>query len=645
MFRLIVLSCKDIALSFGITKILENVSFNAQESDKIGIAGVNGAGKTTLFKVITGNLKPDTGEIYIARGYKLGLLEQNAGLDSSNNVWDELVSAYSKLIEMEGHIKTLEIKISSEKNEATLNSLFKEYSSMSDRFKDLGGYEYKSRVRGVLRGLGFDDSQFDTSISILSGGQKTRLALAKLLLEEPDVLLLDEPTNHLDISAIEWLEGFIKNYKKCILIISHDRYFLDSTVNKMLEIENCQSKLYNGNYTQYAKQKAIDREVQQKHYETHQKEISRLEAYIEQQRRWNRERNIIAAESRQKAIDRMEKVDKPKALPKKLSISFKAGIVSGNDVLFVEGLSKEYPGKPLFNNISFDVRKNDRIFLLGPNGCGKSTLLKILCGRLPQTSGKFEYGHKVSMGYYDQEQSDLDENSTIIDEVWNNNEKLTHTEVRNLLAAFLFRGEDVFKPVSCLSGGEKSRVALAKLILSGSNLLFLDEPTNHLDISSREVLEDALGSFEGTILAVSHDRYFINKLANRILELENSRLIDIPGSYSYYLEHREGLRGAGQTSASQSTISTSKLERLTNKEERTRQRRLEKQLNDTEIEIEKAETRLSEIENEMSLDEVSSDHLKLSELHAEQCSLQEKLEYLYKQWELLASEKENESVN
>jgi len=637
---MIVLSCSNISLSFGTNKILENISFNLQESEKVGIVGVNGAGKSTLFKIIAGTLQPDDGEVFVAKSRKIGFLEQNSGLDSSNTIWDEVMSAYSHLIEMESRMKALEESISREKDELRLESLVKEYSDLADNFSRSGGFEYNSRVKGILKGLGFTEDQFDLKISSLSGGQKTRMALAKLLLEQPDILLLDEPTNHLDIDALEWLENFLKNYANSVLVISHDRYFLDSVTSKTIEIENHGCKVYNGNYTEYARQKALDREIQQKHYELQQKEIARLEAFIEQQRRWNRERNIIAAESRQKAIDRMQKVEKPKDLPGKIKMKLRAGIESGNDVLSVENLSKEYPGKPLFKDISFKLRKKENVFLLGPNGCGKSTLLKILVGKVEQSSGAYEFGHNVLLAYYDQELNDLDENNTVLEEVWDENDDLTHTEIRNALASFLFTGEDVFKPISVLSGGEKSRVALTKIMLSQANFLILDEPTNHLDINSREVLEDALQKFEGTILAVSHDRYFINKLSTRILEFRGTSLFDYPGNYTSFLEYKANNRISNTDNAREVKMSASKQEHIASKEERAYQRKLEKRLRETEQAISDAEKRLEEIKAEMLLEEVCTDHVKLMQLNDEKNLLEKKLEELYPIWEKLASEKE-----
>lgn len=636
---MIILSCSNISLSFGTVKILEGISFNIQESEKVGIVGVNGAGKTTLFKIISGVLQPDTGDVFVAKGQKLGYLEQNSGLNSANTIWAELMSVYSELISLEERIKQLEDRISTEKDEPVLSSLMKEYAALTEKYSMSGGYEYNSKVKGVLRGLGFVDSQFGLVIQSLSGGQKTRLALAKLLLEEPDILLLDEPTNHLDIDALEWLEDFLKNYRKSVLLISHDRFFLDSVTNKTIELENNECKVYNGNYSVFAKQKAVEREIQQKHYEMQQKEISKIEAFIEQQRRWNREKNIIAAESRQKALDRMEKVDKPKSLPDRIKVRFRSAISSGNDVLFVERLSKSYPGKPLFKDVSFNIRKNERVFILGPNGCGKSTMLKIITGQMEQSGGSFEYGHNVRIAFYDQEQENLDDKNTIIEEIWSANEKMTQTELRTVLASFLFKGEDVFKSVSSLSGGEKGRVALVKVMLSSANLLILDEPTNHLDINSREVLEEALRNFDGTILAVSHDRYFINKLSTRILELGNNTLFDYTGDYSFYQEHRSKSGSNRQDSTGDvKMMSRAKQEHLESKELKAKQRKLERQLLETEQEISLTEERLSEIEKEMVLDEVASDHVRLIKLQEEHDTLDERLEELYRLWEEYSSE-------
>lgn len=625
---MIVLNCNNVDFSYGTETILNNVSFSLQENDKVGLVGVNGAGKSTLFKLIIGELQQENGEIFISKDLNVSYLKQNSALNSDNTLWDELRDVFRELVEMEKSINRVEKEISSAKEQEKLESLMKEYSRLTERFSYLGGFEYNSRIRGVLRGLGFEEHEFDCKISILSGGQKTRLALAKVLLEEPDVLMLDEPTNHLDISAVEWLEDYLKSYKKCLFIISHDRYFLDSVTSRTIEMENCTSTVYNCNYSNYIKQKAVNREIQEKHYIQQQKEIARQEAYIEQQRRWNRERNIVAAESRQKALDRMEKVEKPSDLPSTIRMKFRQTITSGNDVLDVEGVSKSFDSKELFTNINFKVKRAERVFLLGPNGCGKSTLLKILSGRLKASSGRYSYGAKVNLGYYDQEMSDLDENNTVLDEVWSVDQKLIQSEVRTALGAFLFTGEDVFKKISVLSGGEKSRVAMLKLIFSDSNFIILDEPTNHLDINSREILEDALSDYEGTLLVVSHDRYFIDKLATRIIDIGTNPAIDCLGNYTYFTEHYK--KNVASVLKEQPVISEAKQSHMATKEERSRIRKLEKQLSDTEKAIEKTETRLKELEEEMV--RFATDHEKLLELNEEQQQAQNKLEELYEVW-------------
>ncbi len=627
---MIVLNCNNIEFAYGTETIIKNVSFNLQDNDKAGLVGVNGAGKSTLFKIITGELKQESGEVFISKDLVLGYLKQNSALNSENTLWNELLDVFKELIDMEKNIVRIEKEISSTTDNIRLESLMKEYSRLTERFSYLGGYEYNSRIRGVLRGLGFDDSEFDCKVNILSGGQKTRLALAKVLLEEPDILLLDEPTNHLDISAVEWLEDYLKNYKKCLLIISHDRYFLDSVTNKTIELENYTSTVYNSNYSNYVKQKAINKEIQEKQYQLQQKEIARQEAIIEQQRRWNREKNIIAAESRQKALDRMVKMDKPANAPGKIKMKFNETMSSGNDVLDVDLISKAYADKQLFKDVSFKIKKAERVFLLGPNGCGKSTLLKILSGRLEASSGKFSFGTKVNLGYYDQEMADLNEENTILDEVWSVNQKLIQTEVRSALASFLFIGEDVFKKISVLSGGEKSRVSMLKLIFSNANFIILDEPTNHLDINSREILEAALDDYEGTMLIVSHDRYFIDKMATRIIDIGTNPIIDCMGNYTYYASYYKKTGQSENTTNEATVVSEAKQNHLATKEERSRIRKLEKQLSDTEKEIEKTETRLKEIELEMV--EFATDHVKLLELQDEKIASEIKLEELYTVW-------------
>lgn len=627
---MIVLNCNNIGFSYGTDTIIKNISFSLQENDKAGLVGVNGAGKSTLFKIITGELHQEEGDLFISKDLVLGYLRQNAALNTENTLWEELLEVFDRLVSMEGTIKKIEKEISITTDQDKLDSLMKEYGKLTERFAYLGGFEYNSRIRGVLRGLGFLDSEFDSKVNILSGGQKTRLALAKVLLEEPDILLLDEPTNHLDIAAVEWLEDYLKSYKKCLLIISHDRYFLDSVTNKTIEIENKISTFYNTNYSGYVKQKAVNREIQEKHYLLQQKEIARQEAIIEQQRRFNREKNIIAAESRLKALDRMVRLDKPQEAPDKVRMKFNQAMTSGNDVLELDSVSKAYGDKKLFDNISFKIRKAERVFLLGPNGCGKSTLLKILAGRLAASSGKFNFGAKVDLGYYDQEMEDLNEDNTVLDEVWSVNQKLIQTEVRSALAAFLFSGEDVFKKISVLSGGEKSRVSMLKLIFSEANFIILDEPTNHLDINSREILEAALADYEGTMLIVSHDRYFIDKLATRIIDIGVKPPVDCIGNYTYFASHYKKNASVQNAASEANPVSEAKQSRIATKEERSRIRKLEKQLADTEKEIASVEKRLGDIDNEMV--EAATDHMKLIELSEEKNSKERSLEELYAVW-------------
>ena len=627
---MIVLNCNNIGFSYGTETIIRNISFNLQENDKAGLVGVNGAGKSTLFKIIMGELHQEDGELFISKELVLGYLKQNATLNSENTLWEELLEVFSGLVAMENDIKRLEKEISSAVNQEKLDSLMKEYGRLTDRFSYMGGFEYNSRIRGVLRGLGFLDSEFESRISILSGGQKTRLALAKVLLEEPDILLLDEPTNHLDIAAVEWLEEYLKSYKKCLLIISHDRYFLDSVTNKTIEIENKTSTFYNTNYSGYVTQKAVNREVQEKHYQLQQKEIARQEAIIEQQRRFNREKNIIAAESRQKVLDRMVKLDKPEAAPGKIRMKFNQAVTSGNEVLELDSVTKAYGARKLFEDVSFKIRKAERVFLLGPNGCGKSTLLKILSGKLEASSGRFNFGAKVKMGYYDQEMADLNEENTILDEVWSVDQRLIQSEVRSALAAFLFTGEDVFKRISVLSGGEKSRVSMLKLIFSEANFIILDEPTNHLDINSREILEAALQDYDGTLLIVSHDRYFIDKLATRIIDLGTKPPMDCMGNYTYFASHFKKNAAAQSNSGEESTITEAKQSHIATKEERSRLRRLEKQLADAEREIAEMEKQLENIEGEML--EAATDHLRLIELSEEKLRKESRLEEVYAVW-------------
>ena len=530
---MICLNLDNISISFGAKKILEGVTFSLDEGDKLGIIGINGCGKSTLFKLILGELEPDSGNVYISKNKTVGILRQNDAFgdittDTEISVLDIMISSFPELLLLEERLKSLETALHSEDTgERTRESLIAEYTAENDRFIREGGLEFRGRCASTLSKMGFDEEAIRRPFSSLSGGQRTRLALCRQLCREPDVLMLDEPTNHLDMETLLWLESFLAGYKKCVLVISHDRYFLDRVTNKTLSIEHCQAKLYNGGYTKSMEQRRIDREIAERHYKNQQKEIARQEAYIAQQRAWNREKNIIAAESRQKMLDKMVRLERPKEDPRGIRMSFSSSIASGNDVLTVKNMSFSYGTTPLLQNLSFLVKRGDRLFLVGPNGCGKSTLIKLLLGRYSPTAGYIDVGYNVNVGYYDQENQNLTPQNTVLEELWSAYPTLTELTIRNALARFRFFGDDVYKLVSELSGGERARLTLSKLILSDVNLLILDEPTNHLDISSREALEEALTGFDGTIVTVSHDRYFIDKLATRIIELLPEGLNDI----------------------------------------------------------------------------------------------------------------------
>ena len=584
-----------------------------------------------FLKMLAGRIAPSEGEVYTASGRTVGFLEQDTGLVSDRCVYDEMLLAFPTLVETEARLTALVEQM----NDAALDAdthmaLAARYTALEERFKKDGGYEYKSRITSMLEAMGFDREKHTMRIAEFSGGQKTRLALARLLLSEPDVLILDEPTNHLDIESVEWLESYLAGYKKAILVVSHDRYFLDKVTSKTFEIENKCGKLYTCAYTDYVRRKEEDRKNDLKHYEQQQKEIARLEAFVENQRRWNRERNIIAAESRLKAIDRMDKLEKPKNLPSNIHFRFETdeNIKTPHKLLEVTALGKSYPGKKLFENLSFLLHGRDRMFVLGPNGIGKSTLLKILCGKVRADSGVFEYAEGLRIGYYDQEQQGLNPDNTILDELWDCYPDKTQTEIRSALACFLFTADDVFKPIRVLSGGAKARLTFAKLMLEKSDMLILDEPTNHLDAPSREVLEQALTEYGGTILAVSHDRYFIKKLANRVLDMRADSCFCFEGGYEAFCAYKAAhaaLPGAG--SAKEDSTSRGKEDYLKNKEEKSRSRRLEKQIADTEKRIGELENALAE--NAKEQEASADDYVRVNELFEKAHEMEEELEKLY----------------
>ena len=614
---MISIAVDNVSLSYGTDIILDNISFSLNDGDKLGIVGVNGAGKTSLLSIITGDITENEGSVYISKGKTVGYLSQNAEYSSEKSVYEAVLDVFSELTAMESELSRLE-ELSINGDEAA----GVKFLELNEKFLSLGGAQYKSRARGILVSLGFDENMINMPVTSLSGGQKTRVSLAALLLKDPDIIILDEPTNHLDIGSIVWLEKYLVSCKKTIITVSHDRYFLCTVTNKTFEIENRKGKMYNGNYDKFIEQKKADRKIQEHQYKSQQKEIARIEAYIEQQRRWNRERNIIAAESRQKQLDKIERIDAPAPDPENIRISFTKSEESGYDVLSVRRLSKYFGSKKIFENLSFELKKRDNMIIVGPNGCGKSTLLKILCGKLNADSGVFDYGYNVTVGYYDQENQNLTPENTVLDELWNSYPTKGMTEVRNALALFLFKGDDIEKKIGNLSGGEKARITFAKLMLSKFNLLFLDEPTNHLDIMSREVLEDALEKFDGTIVAVSHDRYFIRKLATRILSFTDSGVIDYIGSYEEYLSYADRLTSEKGSAVSVSQ-SLSKAEREKTKKDLSDKRRIERKIKSSKEELEKAEKRIAEIAEEESV--YSTDHIKLTELYAEREELENKM--------------------
>ena len=637
-----ILACRQLHKAYGIDVILEKITFHIEEREKAAIVGVNGAGKTTLFKVLTGEISADGGEFYLKKDASLGYLAQNIQIESDRTIYEEMLSVFEKIIQTEANLRELENEMGGLSGQA-LSDKMEEYAALQHYFEQNDGYSYQSRLKGVLKGLGFSDNDFNRPMNQFSGGQKTRVHLAKLLLSKPDVLLLDEPTNHLDIASIEWLEDFLRTYPGSVLIISHDRYFLDRIVTKVIEIENKKSTIYNGNYSFYWQQKEINREIQQKAYDMQQKEIKHQEDVIRTLRSFNREKSIKRAESREKALDKMERIDRPDALPDQMRLTLTPFLTSGNDVLHAENLSKSYGGQKVFQNVSFDVKRSDKVAIIGPNGVGKSTLFRMLLKEVSSDSGLIRFGTNVFVGYYDQEQAKLDETKTIFEEISDSYPTLTQGQIRNMLAAFVFTGDDVFKPISALSGGEKGRVSLAKIMLSKANLLMLDEPTNHLDMFSKEVLESALNRYEGTVIYISHDRYFINKTAEKILELTPDGVILYNGNYDYYLEKKaERARNEAEkalqnpqkaAAAPAQPISDTKNDWLKQKEQQAAERKLANKIAKLEKEIEETEAAIAKADEDMAA--CGTDYSKANEIFAEKTKLEEKLEGLYEEWEEL----------
>lgn len=634
-----ILNCYNVSKAFGTNEILKNASFHIEEREKAALIGPNGAGKSTFLKIIMGEMGSDSGEITLSRDKTIGYLAQHQEMSGNNNIFDELREARSDILEMEQKIRTLEKNMKSLEG-AELESALASYSRLSHEFELQNGYAYKSEVTGVLKGLGFEESDFGRRIDTLSGGQKTRVSLGKLLLTNPDIILLDEPTNHLDMDSIAWLETYLMNYRGAVLIVSHDRYFLDKVVTKIVEIDQGQVRMFAGNYTDYNGKKAAIREAAYHAYLNQQKEIQHQEEVITRLKSFNREKSIRRAESREKMLDKIKLLEKPTEADTRMHLSLEPRIMSGNDVLTVENLSKSFPNLPLFEGLDFTLHRGERVAIIGSNGTGKTTILKILNQVVPPDTGSFTLGSKVRIGYYDQEHHVLHMEKTIFEEISDAYPALTNTEIRGVLAAFLFTGDDVFAPISSLSGGERGRVSLAKLMLSEANFLILDEPTNHLDIDSKEILENALRNYTGTVLYVSHDRYFINRTATRILELTNQKLVNYIGNYDYYLEKKDELSAiyapAAASCETGETESESKLTWQQQKEEQARLRKRQNDLSKTEKAISELEARDKEIDTLMSQPEIATDPARCTVLATEQADIQQQLDTLYETWASLA---------
>ena len=626
-----ILALNNVSKAFGTDVILKNISFHIEEKEKVAIVGVNGAGKSTLFKIITGELSLDSGEVIMPKSATMGYFSQSLEIDSSKTIYGELLTVFEPIMLMEQQLRDMEAQMS-HKSGDDLENLMTRYSELSHKMEEMDGYSYQSRLRGVIKGLGFSEEESSQTINELSGGQKTRVALGKILLKAPDVLLLDEPTNHLDIDSLRWLEDFLRSYKGAVVIISHDRYFLDKVVGKVIEIENKKAKEYFGNYSYYAEKKIIDREIEYHRYINQQKEIKHQEEVIKKLREFNREKSIKRAESREKMLDKIERVDAPENLPDKMRLEIKPIKESGNDVLSVDNVSMAFDGVPLFNNISFDIKKGEKTALIGPNGIGKTTLFKIILSRLEAKSGSVKLGSNVVIGYYDQEQSDLNLNKTIFDEISDSYPDLTITQIRNVLAAFVFTGDDVFKTIGSLSGGEKGRVALAKIMLSNANFLILDEPTNHLDINSKEILEQAIQGYTGTVLYISHDRYFINSTASKIVELNKDKATIYLGNYDYYTEKLKE-NEIVKTEEVKSVETETKLDWKKQKEIQAQQRKKDNQIKKIEKEIEETENKIEGLDNLLATEEVYTNSMRSREIYEEKEILEEKLMELYEEFE------------
>lgn len=632
-----VLACNNISKSFGIDEIIKNASFHIEEREKVAIVGINGAGKTTLLRIIMGEYQADSGEVIIAKDRTIGYLAQHQKLSGDNTIYDELMSVKKDIIELEQKIRRLELEMHS-KEGVELEAVMEAYSKSTHQFELQNGYAYKSEVVGVLKGLGFDESDFEKKMNTLSGGQKTRVALGRLLLSKPDIIMLDEPTNHLDMNSIAWLENYLVNYDGSVIIVAHDRYFLDKVVTKVIEVERGTVSVFSGNYSDYAAKKKQLMDAKLKEYYNQQRDIKHQEEVIAKLKSFNREKSIKRAESREKLLDKIEVIDKPITEQETMHFKLEPAKESGNDVLSVEGLSKAFGGNRLFDNVSFEIKKGEKVALIGNNGTGKTTILKIINHIIDADAGKVKLGTNVEIGYYDQEHNVLHMDKTAFDEIGDAYPDMTNTQIRNMLACFLFTGDDVFKKISDLSGGERGRVSLAKLMLSNANFLILDEPTNHLDIMSKEILESALNRYTGTVLYVSHDRYFINKTAGRIIELSANTVTNYIGNYDYYLEKRDILAPKEVKQVSSEKNTAVKDDWKAQKEEQAKLRKRQNDIAKIEKNIEQLETENSELDEQLALPEVYSDVKQLMKLNEKKQEIEKKLEKLYEDWEALSAD-------
>lgn len=634
---MITLSVNNLKKTYGIDTIIENISFAVNENEKIGIVGPNGAGKTTLFKLISGQIEKDEGQIFWGKDIRFGYLEQNINTDSSSTIWDEVLTIFADVIALEKDLRRLENEIALKHDSNEFDKIMNEYAKKSDLFTSINGFSYRSEATGILLGLGFSEQDFSKELKLLSGGEQTRLMLSKLLLKKPDVLLLDEPTNHLDTKSVEWLESYIKQYRGNVFIISHDRYFLDRTVDTIMEIQNKQLTIYPGNYTNYSQKRELAQAQLEKQYKENQEEIRRQKEIIAQLRAFGREKQVKRARSREKLLNKMDVVEKPHSAQKKATIRFTPSIVSGYEVMYAEKLQKSFGERILFQDLSFEIFRGEKVALIGPNGVGKTTLFNILLGKDPDFTGNIRLGTNVHPLYFDQTRSDLDPHNSILDEVWNAYPHLTQTAVRNYLAAFLFTGEEVFKTIASLSGGEKARISLLKLMLSKGNFLFLDEPTNHLDIDSKEVLEMALNAYEGTIFFISHDRYFINALADRIIEFSPEGVRQFLGDYDDYQYTLQTEREEKEKRLAESIAPVNKTQQKQQyrkeKERSGEQKKLKNAVQELENKISELEEEISELDHLMCLEEIYSDPVKSQEVIQQKIKAESDLEQAMQDWE------------